>query len=685
MRLVESAVLDHPLDRVWALVGDPASHPRFFAGMRSVEPLGSDGPAVGTRYRYHLEVGAALFGADTEIATYRPPTELSLINVTGLDIRIRWWLRAVGDARTEVRLRLAYAVPGGAVGMVSGQAAAVLVRRRLAETLDRLAAELAGTAEPAEPPRPGPLDRAAAEVYGAITLLRTGILRPSRPDRTVRRARAFLRWGITPAAGYAAAAARCPDRPAVIDDFGSVTFAQVHERSTRIAHRLAALGVSEGSRVALLCRNHRGLVEAITACSKLGAHALLLNTSMSAAQAATVLAQQEPAVVVADAEFSALLPAGPPRVAADPGHAAPNLDSLAADWPATALPRPGTTGRLIVLTSGTTGAPKGAYRPEPKSLEPVAAVLTRLPLRAEQAMLIAPPLFHTLGLGFFQLAVPLRQTLVLQRRFDPEETLRALAEHRCSTLVGVPILLRRLLDVPAEIREKYDTSALRVVPCSGSALPAALATDFLDAFGDVLYNIYGSTEVSWASIASPTDLRAAPGSVGHPPRGTRLAILDADGAPQPAGTVGRIFVGHGALFEGYTGGGAGKEVRYGLMSTGDMGHVDAAGRLWVSGRDDDMIVSGGENVYPGEVEEVLAAVPEIAESAVVGVSDEVFGQRLAAYVVLHRDGALSADDVRDLVKARLARFSVPRDVVFLDALPRNATGKVVRRDLPAPG
>jgi acyl-CoA synthetase (AMP-forming)/AMP-acid ligase II len=743
MRLLESRILNYPVEAVWGLVGDPANHARFFAGMRDIAPLvpgpqappkaGDGKPAPGARYRYHLDVGATAFGADTEIVTYRPPYDLSLVNVTGLDVRIRWWLRPVGSgagvplgsgagvplgsgagvplgsgagvplgsgagvplgsgagvpldpgAATEVRLRLAYAVPGGLAGMVSGQAAAVLVRRRLAETLRRLDAELAGTPVRPQPPRPGLLDRASAEVYGAFTLLRTGIIRPTRPDRTVRRARAVLRWGITPAAGYAAAAARCPRRPAVIDDFGSVTFEQVHQRSTRIAHGLAALGVAEGGRVALLCRNHRGFIEAITACSMLGAHALLLNTGMSAEQAATVLAQQQPAAVIADTEFEPML-AGVPRIAADPGYggAGPSLDSLAAGPPAARIRPPGRAGRLIVLTSGTTGTPKGAFRPEPRSLEPVAAVLTRLPLRAEEATFVAPPLFHTLGLGFLQLAIPLRQTLVLQRRFDPEETLRALAGHRCTAMVAVPILLRRLLDLPAEVRQRYDTSPLRTVACSGSALPAALATAFMDAYGEVLYNIYGSTEVSWASIASPTDLRAAPGCVGHPPRGTRLAILDAGGVPVPPGTVGRIFVGHGSLFEGYTGGGPGKQVRYGLMSTGDLGHLDAAGRLWVSGRDDDMIVSGGENVYPGEVEEVLAGVPQIADAAVVGVPDEDFGQRLAAYVVLREPGSMSADDVRDLVRRRLARFSVPREVVFCQTLPRNATGKVVKRDLPA--
>jgi len=202
----------------------------------------------------------------------------------------------------------------------------------------------------------------------------------------------------------------------------------------------------------------------------------------------------------------------------------------------------------------------------------------------------------------------------------------------------------------------------------------------MDTFGEKLYNLYGSTEVAWATIAGPDDLRAAPGTAGVPPRGTVVKIVDLEGKELPAGSPGRIFVGSELLFDGYTGGG--DKVRLGtLMSTGDVGHFDGNGRLFVDGRDDDMIVSGGENLFPSEVEDLLASVPGVREVAVVGVPDDEFGQRLRAFVALEDGASLSDEELKDYVKSNLARYKVPREVVFVQQLPRNATGKVLKRDL----
>ena len=231
--------------------------------------------------------------------------------------------------------------------------------------------------------------------------------------------------------------------------------------------------------------------------------------------------------------------------------------------------------------------------------------------------------------------------------------------------------------------ERYDLSKLRVVPVSGSALPGSQSERWMDLFGDNLYNLYGSTEVAWATIATPEDLREAPGTAGKPPRGTVVKLYDEDGEPVERGETGRIFVGNEMQFEGYTGGGN-KDVIDGLMSSGDVGHFDEKGRLLVDGRDDDMIVSGGENVFPQEVEELLAGHDRIAEAAVFGVDDEKYGQRLKA-VVVTKGGDLSEDEVKKYVKSNLAGYKVPRDVEFMDELPRNATGKVLKRELKGEG
>jgi acyl-CoA synthetase (AMP-forming)/AMP-acid ligase II len=241
-------------------------------------------------------------------------------------------------------------------------------------------------------------------------------------------------------------------------------------------------------------------------------------------------------------------------------------------------------------------------------------------------------------------------------------------------------MLQRLLELPAAVVNRYDTSSLRVVASSGSPLSGASAIKFMDTFGDILYNFYGSTEVSWATIADPADLRVAPTTAGRPPLGTRIAILGQDGSLLPVGAVGRIFVGNDMLFDGYTNA-ASPAVEDHLMDTGDIGYVDASGRLFIAGRDDEMIISGGENVFPRPVEEAIAVLPQVADVAVVGVPDQEYGQRLAAFVVRAEGASLDAEMVKDYVRNRLSRFSIPRDVMFVDQLPRTATGKVLKRHL----
>jgi acyl-CoA synthetase (AMP-forming)/AMP-acid ligase II len=361
-------------------------------------------------------------------------------------------------------------------------------------------------------------------------------------------------------------------------------------------------------------------------------------------------------------------------------HAEPTLEELIARGDRSDLEPPEGKGRIVILTSGTTGTPKGAARPQSDSVEPAAALFSKIPLKARETTMIAAPMFHSWGYAHFLLSLPLLSTLVLRRRFDPEDTLKAIAQHRASALVVVPVMLQRILELAPETIARYDVSCLKVIAVSGSALPGELATRVMDTFGDVLYNLYGSTEVAWATIATPEDLRAAPGTAGRPPLGTVVKLLDEDGREVPKGDVGRIFVANEFQFEGYTDGG-GKEVVGGMMRTGDVGRLDGAGRLFVEGRDDEMIVSGGENVFPREVEDLLADHDEIEEVAVVGVEDEQFGQRLKAFVVPRNGENLTAEAVQAYVKENLARFKVPRDVVFVEELPRNATGKILKREL----
>jgi acyl-CoA synthetase (AMP-forming)/AMP-acid ligase II len=530
-----------------------------------------------------------------------------------------------------------------------------------------------------------PVSYAGIGVTGLRALASTGILAPVRPDR-VARMLAALRLGLGPAAACAAAAARYPGHPGLIDERGPLTFEDLDRRGAAVAGALREdHGVGPERGLAVMCRNHRGFVEATLAASRLGADLLLLNTEFPGPQLAQVLAREELGAAVMDEEFGRVFDDAQydgPRVVAwhdgEPGGA--TLDALIERG--AGAPSSRRQGRIVILTSGTTGTPKGAPRsPSVRALVgPGTTLLSKVPLRSREPMLVGPPFFHGFGLAYLGTGLFLGSTTVARRRFDPEATLAAIAEHAVTTLIAVPVMLQRVLELPEDTRRQYDTSSLRVVISAGSPLSADLAAAFMDAFGDVVYNLYGATETGFGAIADPGDLRAAPGTVGRPPLGTTLKILDDEGREVPRGETGRIFMGGAMVFEGYSGGGS-KETVDGLMSTGDLGHLDDEGRLFVGGREDDMIVSGGENVFPQEVEDVLARHDGVSDVVVLGVDDEQFGQRLAAFVVKAPNADPTEDELKEHVKSNLARYKVPREIAFVDEVPRNPTGKVLRSRL----
>lgn len=500
---------------------------------------------------------------------------------------------------------------------------------------------------------------------------------------------AALRWDVTPAAAVAVSARRFPHRIALIDDDGPITYRALDDESTALARALASRGVDATSRVAILCRNHRGFLHAVVATGRLGADHILMNTGLAGAQLTEVLREQRADVLIVDADFpeTAAIPglkviqAWTPADATRLGTGIPTIAELVATRSNTRLPFRPRVGRSIILTSGTTGTPKGAKRSAPRNPLAAAALLSRIPLRAGSIDLICAPVFHSWGFGALMSAVAMGSTAVLQRQFDPAVALHATEKYRVDSLFVVPIMLGRILQLPNDELEAANTSTLRAIIACGSAIPAPVVVGSLKRFGPTLYNIYGSTEVSFASIATPKELAAHPTTSGRAPFGTTLAILGDDGRPVPSGAVGRVFVGNSMLFDGYTRAGESKQVIDGLMDTGDLGRLDSSGLLFLAGRADDMAVSGGENVYPQEVERLITELPGVREVAVIGVPDAEFGQRLVAFVVRTDSESETPTEefIKGAVKKSLARFSVPREVQFIDALPRNPTGKVVPR------
>jgi fatty-acyl-CoA synthase len=289
-------------------------------------------------------------------------------------------------------------------------------------------------------------------------------------------------------------------------------------------------------------------------------------------------------------------------------------------------------------------------------------------------------MFHAWGFGQLAISATMCCTIVMRRRFDPEATLEMVDRNGATGLAVVPVMLERIIDLPDETLDRYGLGSLRFVTASGSRMRPDAVTAFMDRFGDTVHNSYNATEAGLISTATPADLRVAPDTAGRPVLGTDLRIVDDHGRRVPQGEVGRITVLSESAFEGYTSGET-KTYEDDYMVSGDLGRLDEAGRLYVVGRDDEMIVSGGENVYPLEVEQTLSEHADVVEAAVIGVDDQEFGQRLEAYVVLRDDASASTDDLKQHVKAHLAGYKVPRRVVVLDDLPRNDTGKVLKREL----
>ncbi|MEU8635989.1 acyl-CoA synthetase [Amycolatopsis sp. NPDC048633] len=532
-------------------------------------------------------------------------------------------------------------------------------------------------------------DKVAETARSVDVMRRAGLVPFPRLDEGVRSLVALRKFGPFAGANHISAR-RDPTAVGIVDELGPLTYKQLDDQSNALARAWSERGIKPGQVVAALCRDHRGLVITMAASGKLGVRLLLMNTGFAKPQLADVAKREGVTALVYDQEFTGLLDAMPDGVErylawVDPdsdltGRDVPVLSEIIASTDDRPWPAPAKPGGFVLLTSGTTGTPKGAPRPHTSALAS-AQFLDRIPLRSNEATYMGAPLFHGTGLSQFILSFALGSKVVMRRKFTPEEALRGVAEHKCTALVLVPTMLQRIVDLPKDVREKYDTSALRIIFVAGSALSPDLGNRANEAFGPVVHNLYGSTEVAVATVATPEDWAKAPGTVGRAPVGCKVALYDEKGGrvTEPHVT-GRVFVGSGLSFGGYTDG-RHKEIIDGLLSSGDVGHFDADGLLFIDGRDDEMIVSGGENVFPIEVENLLVEREDVLEAAVIGVEDPEFGQRLKAFVVLADGAKLDVEGVRDYVKANLARYKVPRDVEFLDELPRNATGKVLRTKL----
>ncbi|AQQ14190.1 Long-chain-fatty-acid--CoA ligase [Corynebacterium glaucum] len=536
--------------------------------------------------------------------------------------------------------------------------------------------------------------RSFARFVPAIT--RAGIISTEGgPKAALALAPNLARYRFTTAREIEQGAAASPERTALIDDDGVLSYRQLRAQSRSLGKWLVAQQADRGLdelRIGVMARNGRGIILPLGAKGYAGGHIFLLNIGSSPEQLRGIFDENKINVLFIDDEFADRLPADLEATdditivrAFTEGEREglsiadivkqPDVDKQ--------LPRYPQHGNLVLMSSGTTGIPKGIVRPEPRLPLVLAGYLEAIPWRSGDTVQLSASIFHTWGWSALQVALATRSTIVTRRVFDAEACYKQIQDYRCDGLVSSPIFFKQMLDLHAN--DRFDTSTLRFLATAGNAVSPGLLRRTTERFGPILANIYGSTELALAAAASPEQMQADPTMVGKVPPGTVLKLYDDEGNEVPTGTTGRIFLHNETALKGYTNPNTPMVTIDGLIEMGDLGYFDEQGFLHVQSRSDDMIIVGGENVHPQSVMGVLEDMPGIDDLYAHGVDDDETFKRIAVWVVrkLDDDGErLSAESVREWVRSRLADHSIPRDVHFLDELPRNAVGKVVPRFLP---
>jgi fatty-acyl-CoA synthase len=515
---------------------------------------------------------------------------------------------------------------------------------------------------------------------------------------------AAVRGGRNPSLIFALHGANSPDKPALLWRDRCVTYGQLDERMNRAGAGLQRLGFRRNTSVVIMMRNRPEFLEVQGGSGRLGSAAVSVSWRSTAAElvylaqhcgAKAIIFEADLWHVVEQAKKS--LSAIDSRAFIAVGGDVPGCSRYETDFLAgagTPLKIGGDAqedAAVVIYTSGTTGKPKGAVRKFPKdALHAAMQFIGETPMRADDIHLVTCPLYHSTAFGFLAFNALLGGTAVLMDEFKPELFLQLVERHGVTTTAVVPTILHRVMALDPSIRAKYDVRSMRAIFTVGAPLSGPLGTEVMDHFGDVLYNCYGATETGLVTMARPSDLRAAPGSIGKSLPGNEVRLLDESGADVPQGQVGELYVRNKMLVTGYHNDeeSTRASMRDGFFSVGDLARRDRDGRYSIEGRKRDMIISGGVNVYPAEVEAVLEAHPEVAEVAIVGVDDPEWGERVRAFLVKRPGSSLDEGALKVWCRERLAGPKVPRDFVFLDALPRNQMGKVLKRELrvmPAAG
>ncbi|MCX7167116.1 MAG: AMP-binding protein [Rhodocyclales bacterium] len=464
---------------------------------------------------------------------------------------------------------------------------------------------------------------------------------------------------------------------------------EIDQRAARLAGGLARLGVADGDAVAVMLRNDPAYVDIIQGCRIAGAWYCQINWHFKRDEAGFILGDCGAKVLFIQPDLlAAIAGAIPPQVRVivvgqAQGDEADFETWLAAQESYGGSPR--TPRGHMAYTSGTTGRPKGVRRlpptPEQQSLAAQVAK-DALGIYPGVRSLLSAPLYHSAPSSFAQQSLLQGSLFVLEEKFDAEATLALIERHRIDTAYLVPVMYVRLLRLPAEVRSRYDLSSLKFVASTGSPCAPEVKKAMIAWLGPVIYEAYASSETGYITVMPPQDAARKAGSAGKRVGNAEIRILDDAGRSLPSGEIGNIYV-HQPAYSDFTYHGneaARRAVEHdGLVSVGDMGYLDDEGFLFICDRASDMVISGGVNIYPAEIEHVLITLPGVADCAVVGIPDEEYGEALAAQVVAEAGATLDAETIRANLGERIAGYKVPRRIDIVTALPRDDNGKVLKR------
>jgi fatty-acyl-CoA synthase len=550
--------------------------------------------------------------------------------------------------------------------------------------------------------------RAQKVAFATQVLRRTGVARAFRPLAIPGFVRAAYGGRIGPHLAVMFHAHNAPDKEAIVEPLPNgttrrLTWGQLDAEINKLCHALAARGVRGGDRVALMLPNGSDYLIAQQSLARLGAVAVQIGYRLKAGEVAYILDNAEPRATLVHADFLAAMdearatskkggavlvvgaaPGAPPgierwedAVASAPGDRPPVLGSAEKSG-----------GGVIVYTSGTTGKPKGAARNwNQTGLDAAADMMVQVGMSTDDRHLVVCPLYHSAAPAFVAITMSLGGTVVLMNTFDAEGALALIERERITSTLVVPTHLVRICALPEEVRKKYDTSSLRWVMSGAAPLATDVARRFMEQFGPKLWNFYGSTETALVTLAGPGDHVTRPGTVGRAMRGNEIRLYGEDGREVATGEVGELYARNSMLIAGYhrNDDATKSSMRDGFFSVGDLARKDADGYYYMESRKHDMVISGGVNIYPREIEDHLHKHPAVLEAAVIGVPDPEWGETLKAFVVRRAGQSLTAEDVVAWCRDGLADYKRPRVVVFLDELPRNPTGKILKRELRAVG